>query len=194
MTSILNQSTVLVLNRHWQAIDVKTPAEAFCMMASDAASALDIAEANFIPTKWRDWIALPIRAHDLGVKTGRGFVRVPTVVVAAHYTRVPMRRPRFGTRGIWERDGGVCQYTGRKLTPQDGNIDHVVPRSRGGRTTWENCVLAHREVNTRKADRLPQEAGLHLRALPMAPRPMPASVFIRNHHGVADWEHFLQYK
>jgi len=53
-------------------------------------------------------------------------------------------------------------------------------------------VLAHREVNTRKADRLPQEAGLHLRVRPTAPRPLPVSVFIRNHHSVADWEHFLR--
>lgn len=194
MTDILNQPTVLVLNRHWQAIHVKTPAEAFCMMASDAANALDISEGNFIPTKWRDWIALPIREHDLTVMTGRGPVRVPTVVVASNYTRVPMRRPRFGVRGIWERDGGVCQYTGRKLTPKEGNIDHVLPRSRGGKTTWENCVLAHREVNSRKEDRLPQEAGLHLRTRPTVPRALPVSVCIRNHHGVADWEHFLQSK
>jgi len=194
MTDILNKPTVLVLNRHWQAIDVKTPAEAFCMMASEAAAALDIAEGDFLPTKWRAWIALPVREHDLAVMTGRGPVRVPTVLVAAHYTRVPMRRPRFGPRGIWERDGGTCQYTGRKLTPKEGNIDHVIPRSRGGKTTWENCVLAHREVNTRKADRLPQEVGLRLRARPAAPRIVPASVFIRNQHGIADWEHFLQLK
>jgi 5-methylcytosine-specific restriction endonuclease McrA len=194
MTDILNRPTVLVLNRHWQAIHVKTPAEAFCMIASDAATALDIADGNFVPTKWSDWMALPVREHDLAVKTARGLIRVPTVVVAANYTRVPLRRPRFGARGIWERDGGVCQYTGRKLAPKEGNIDHVVPRSRGGKTSWENCVLAHREVNSRKADRLPQEAGLHLRTRPSVPRALPVSAFIRNHHGVADWEHFLQLK
>jgi len=191
MNDILNKPTVLVLTRHWQAIHVKTPAEAFCMMASDAAAALDIADGNFLPAKWSDWILLPVREGDQAVKTSRGLVRVPTVVVAANYTRVPLRRPRFGARGIWERDGGVCQYTGRRLSPKEGNIDHVVPRSRGGKTSCENCVLAHREVNSRKADRLPREAGLQLRKQPSAPRALPASAFIRNHHGVADWEHFL---
>ena len=191
MSDILNKTTVLVLNRHWQAIHVKTPAEAFCMMASDAATGLDIAEGNFLPTKWSDWIALPVRDCDQSVKTSHGPVRVPTVIVAANYAKVPLRRPRFGPRGIWERDGGVCQYTGRKLSPKEGNIDHVVPRSRGGKTSWDNCVLAHREVNSRKADRLPHEAGLHLRQRPSAPRAMPASAFIRNNHAVADWEHFL---
>jgi 5-methylcytosine-specific restriction endonuclease McrA len=192
MSNILNQPVVLVLNRHWQAIHVKTPAEAFCMMASDAATALDISEGSFVPTKWSDWLVLPVRDFDRVVQTPRGPVRVPTVVVAANYAKVPLRRARFGARGIWERDGGVCQYTGRKLAPKEGNIDHVVPRSRGGKTSWENCVLAHREVNSRKADRLPHEAGLRLRKPPLAPRMLPASAFIRNHHGVPDWEHFLR--
>ena len=72
-----------------------------------------------------------------------------------------------------------------------GNIDHVVPRSRGGKTSWDNCVLAHREINSRKADRLPHEAGLRLRKPPVAPRVVPATALIRNHHGDRDWEHFL---
>jgi hypothetical protein len=191
MTDLLNKPTVLVLNRHWQAIHVKTPSEAFCMMAADAARALDIADGNFMPTKWNEWIALPVRDGDQAVKTARGLVRIPTVIVAPNYARVPLRRPCFGARGIWERDGGVCQYTGQKLTPKEGNIDHVVPRSRGGKSSWENCVLAHREVNSQKADRLPHEAGLRLRKRPAAPRSLPVSAFIRNHHSVADWDHFL---
>ena len=192
MNDILNKSTVLVLNRHWQAIHVKTPAEAFCMIATGAATALDVQADDYItPVRWDDWLKLPVHEHDNAVNTPRGPVRVPTVIVAANYAKVPLRRPRFGARGIWERDGGVCQYTGRKLAPKEGNIDHVVPRSRGGKTSWDNCVLAHREVNSRKANRLPHEAGLHLRKQPVAPRVVPASVLIRNHHGVRDWEHFL---
>jgi 5-methylcytosine-specific restriction endonuclease McrA len=192
MTDILNQPTVLVLNRHWQAIHVKTPAEAFCMVANGSATSLDVqAGGHIVPVRWEEWIKLPIREYDNAVKTPRGPVRVPTVIVAANYAKVPLRRPRFGARGIWERDGGVCQYTGRKLAPKEGNIDHVVPRSRGGKTSWDNCVLAHREVNSRKADRLPQEAGLQLRKRPAVPRAMPVSACIRNHHGVRDWEHFI---
>lgn len=188
---MLNLPIVLQLNRHWQPIHVKTPAEAFCMLATETATALDIAEGSFIPTAWSDWLALPVREHDHAVNTPRGAIRVPTVIIAVNYARVPIRRVAFGPRGIWERDGGICQYTGRKLAPHEGNIDHVVPRSRGGGTSWENCVLAHREVNHRKADRLPHEAGLRLRRKPAAPRAMPASALIRNHHDIADWKHFL---
>lgn len=192
MSDILNKATVLVLNRNWQAINVKTPAEAFCMMATSVATALDVqAEDSIVPVQWIDWLQLPIREQDHAVKTPRGLVRVPTVIVAANYAKVPMRRPRFGARGIWERDGGICQYTGRQLAPHEGNVDHVIPRSRGGRTSWDNCVLAHREINSRKANRMPQEAGLQLRKNPAEPRALPASSFIRNHHGIRDWRHFL---
>lgn len=191
MNDILNKPTVLVLNRNWQAINVRTPADAFCQMATDTATALNIDGETMLPVKWGEWLALPIREHDGFVTTPRGRVRVPTVIVAINYAKVPLRRPRFSARGVWDRDGGVCQYTGRRLARGEGNIDHVVPRSRGGRTAWDNCVLAHREVNSRKADRLPHEAGLRLRKQPLAPRGVPASALIRNHHGVRDWDHFL---
>src|ERR1700678_3783681 len=192
MSDVLNKSTVLVLNRNWQAIHVKTPAQAFCMMATDVATALDIQEDGAMqPVKWTDWVTLPVREGDNAVRTVHGAVRAPTVIVLANFAKVPKRRPKLSAKNIWRRDGGTCQYTGRKLAPHEGNIDHVVPRSRGGRTAWDNCVLAHREINSRKADRLPQEAGLLLRKRPSAPRALPASAFIRNHHGVADWERFL---
>ncbi len=193
MSSYIHKSSVLVLNKHWQAIDAKTPAQAFCMMANDSATALDIADdGSMTPLKFADWLMLPVRSRDLSVGTVRGLVRLPTVIVLARFAKVPKRRTNFGSRGIWERDGGVCQYTGRKLKPSEGNIDHVIPRSRGGASSWENCVLARRDINTDKADRTPQEAGLKLIRQPFVPKTLPAYLFIRNMHEVEDWAHFLQ--
>jgi 5-methylcytosine-specific restriction endonuclease McrA len=103
-----------------------------------------------------------------------------------------MKRPKFNARNLWERDGGRCQYTGRRLRPGEGNIDHIVPRSRGGATSWENCVLASREVNSRKANRTPEEAGLKLLGSPRAPREMPVTRLLRNVHGIPEWEPFLK--
>jgi 5-methylcytosine-specific restriction endonuclease McrA len=192
MKSIIHQPTVLVLNRNWQAIHVKTPAEAFCMMATGAASGFDVQGDDLIlPMKWEDWLKLPIREGDRVVNTSRGSVRVPTVVVASNYSKIPLCRPRFGARGIWARDGGICQYTGKKLAPGEGNIDHVIPRSRGGASSWENCVLCHREVNEKKADRLPHEAGLRLSRKPQVPPAKPSMVLIQNSHGILDWQRFL---
>jgi 5-methylcytosine-specific restriction endonuclease McrA len=90
-----------------------------------------------------------------------------------------------------KRDGGTCQYAGRKLSPKAASNDHVLHRLRRGKTSWDNCVLANREVNSRKASRLPHDAGLRLRKKPVAPRVVPASALIRNHYGVRDGEHFL---
>lgn len=191
MTDTLNRPTVLVLNRQWQAIDVKTPAEAFSMMATGAASGLDITSEGMRPVPWAEWLTLEVRDQDSPVRTVRGPVRAPTVVVLARYARMPRRRLSFSLRGLWERDGGVCQYTGRRLQPGEGNIDHVVPRSRGGNTSWDNCVLADKRVNHRKGNRTPDEAGLKLVRPPQIPRELPATAFIRNTHAIPDWEMFL---
>ncbi|MFN0130264.1 MAG: HNH endonuclease [Verrucomicrobiales bacterium] len=189
--TLLDRPTVLVLNRHWQAINATTPVEAFGMMAAGQATALDMTDGAMQPTPWKRWIDLPVREGDGAARTVKGAIRVPTVIVLARYDRVPMRRPRLGLRGLWERDGGLCQYTGRRLAPGEGSIDHVVPLSRGGGTTWENCVLAHRPVNHRKGARTPEEAGLRLIKPPRAPRDVPVTAFIKNLHGTPDWEPFL---
>lgn len=191
--SHLDKPTVLVLNRYWQAIDVKSPVDAFSMMAGGQATGLDMADGAMRPTPWREWLDLPVREGDGAARTVRGAIRVPTVIVLSRYDRVPLRRPRFGLRGLWQRDGGRCQYTGRPLRPGEGNIDHVVPRSRGGASTWENCVLAHKAVNHRKGARTPEEAGLRLLRAPGPPRAVPVTALIRNAHAVPDWDRFLAF-
>lgn len=191
MSDLLHKSTVLVLNRNWQAINVRTPADAFCQMVTDVATGLDFDGEHLTPVKWPDWLRLPIRERDHSVLTPRGRIRVPTVIVLARFSKVPRKRPTLSARSIWARDGGICQYTGRTLAPGEGNIDHIVPVSRGGGTTWENCVLSHREVNSRKGNRLPREAGLRLLRAPVAPKELPVTLLIKNHHEIADWKHFL---
>ena len=192
MSDILNKTIVLVLNRHWQAINIRSPADAFCQMATNAATALDIeGEDHIRPVPWVEWLTLPVRAGDHAVQTPRGSVRVPTVIVAVNFARVPRKRPKLNARNIRERDGNRCQYTGVLLRPDEGNLDHVVPRSRVGADTWENLVWSAREVNQRKADRLPHEAGLRLLATPRAPKELPVTACLRNPHGITEWKLFL---
>jgi len=191
MDDILNRPIVLVLNRNWQAINVRTPQQAFVQMATDVATALDIDGEDMVPARWALWIKLPVRENDYAVRTPSGLIRIPAVIVLSRFAKVPKRRPKFSARAIWARDGGRCQYTGQSLRPSEGNIDHVLPRSRGGKTSWENCVLACKDVNSRKADRLPEEVGLRLLKPPIAPRELPSTLFIRNINGIAAWRHFL---
>lgn len=189
----LTRETVLVLNRNWQAIHVKNPLEAMTMMYSDTATALDIrGEDHMVPLKWADWVQLPIeQGKDDFIQTVRGNIKVPKVLVLCNYDKVPRKRPKFSAKAIWERDQGICQYSGKKLTPQDANIDHVIPRSRGGRTDWGNCVLTHKEINSKKADRTPEEAGLKLIRKPQDPKELPSTFYIKNKHNVREWDMFL---
>lgn len=192
MSQVLHLNTVLVLNRNWQAVSITTPAQAFCQMSAGNSVGLDIADREtYIPTPWERWISLPVRPHDDLIGTPRGPIRVPTVLVLSRFAGIPLIRPKLNSRGIWHRDGGRCQYTGRNLRPGEASIDHVTPRSRGGSNSWENCVLADRRVNTRKANRTPQEAGLRLLKEPRTPRPVPVTLTLRNLHDIADWDLFL---
>ncbi len=162
------------------------------MMATNVATGLEIESENHIrPVTWEEWITLPIREQDQAVHTVRGAIRVPTVIVAVNFAKVPKKRPKLCARSIRERDGNHCQYTGRELRPEEGSLDHVVPRSRGGKDAWENLVWAAKEVNQKKADRLPHEAGLKLLSAPRAPKEMPVTALIRNSHRIADWELFV---
>jgi 5-methylcytosine-specific restriction endonuclease McrA len=192
MSQLLHLNTVLVLNRNWQAISITTPAHAFCQMSSANSVGLDIpCRENFIPTPWERWLELPVRGHDQAIGTPRGRIRIPTVLVLSRFCGIPMIRPKLNSRGIWHRDGGRCQYTGRSLRPNEASIDHINPRSRGGTNSWENCVLADRKINTRKANRTPQEAGMRLLKEPRSPRPVPVTLTLRNLHDISDWDLFL---
>ena len=193
MTDILNKSIVLVLNRNWQAIHIRTPQEAFCMMATNVATGLEIeGEDKICPVTWEEWITLPIRPQDNAVQTIRGPVRVPTVIVAVNFAKVPKKRPKLCAKTIRERDGNRCQYTGKVLKPEEGSLDHVVPRSRGGEDAWENLVWSSKHVNAKKGNRLPEEAGLKLLSVPRAPKELLASALIRNAHEIPDWELFVK--
>ena len=171
MSEILNKKIVLVLNRNWQAIHIRTPQEAFCQMATNVATALEIDGENHIrPVNWDEWITLPIRPQDNAVRTARGPIRVPALIVAVNFAKVPKKRPKLCAKTIRERDGNRCQYPGKLLAPAEGSLDHVLPRSRGGADTWENLVWSSKDVNTRKGNRLPHEAGLKLLSVPRAPK------------------------
>lgn len=191
--SIIHLPLVLVLNRAWQAINVRTVGLAVQQIMAGGATALDVDLANgaMRPVRWTEWLTLPVRPGDRALGTVRGPIRAPTVIVCARYDKVPLRRPSFSARAVRQRDGNRCQYTGRVLGPDEGSLDHVLPVSRGGASTFENVVWSDRRVNHRKADRTPEEAGLRLLAAPRAPRPLPVTLSIRNPHGVTDWLPFV---
>lgn len=190
----LQKNTVLVLNKNWQAINIKTPQEAFCMLATGAATGLDIDnDGNMTPITWDRWLSLEVRPSDNFIKTVRGNIRIPTVVILCRYNQVPKKRPTMSNKAIWERDNGICQYTGKKLKPGEGNIDHIIPRHRGGKTSWTNCVLSCSKVNAKKGNKTPEEVGLKLIREPFTPKELPVTLYIKNIHKIPDWNFFLHH-
>lgn len=182
--------TVLVLNRHWLPVSAITPADAFCHMVAGTADGLHVSPSELRPLSWTDWLTLPAgESGGIGVKGGR--VRVPTVILLRRFGGLPMHRPSLGFRALWARDGGRCQYSGRQLALHEADIDHILPRSRGGRDTWENCVISDRIINRRKGAKTPAEARLKLIRKPGEPRSVPISHIIENTYGINDWKQFL---
>ena len=91
-------------------------------------------------------------------------LRVPEVVALSGYDRTAGGPVTFSRRNIFKRDHYTCQYCGAQPGSEELTLDHVVPRSQGGVSSWENCVLACMACNKRKADRTPEQARMHLRA------------------------------
>lgn len=200
MFADLDKPDVLSLNRHWQAIGWRTVRQAFVdlngglwgdeppKLGMDLEFAVGPdGELDFmhpvrsVPTRWKDWIKLPIRAYDHWIHTAHQQVRVPKILICQHYDKMPEVRPKCTPQGVYERDQGLDQYAtdGQKLRLGEWNLDHVVSRHFGGRTVWENVVVTRRETNSLKGDRLPHEAGLRLRRVPKAPPAVPMVVKIR---------------
>lgn len=194
----------LCLNKRWQPIGVKSVRDAFSELVhpncvalnviykKNKDGSLDFSEVEDIQAvKWEDWIKLPVRECDLEIRTSKMSIRVPTIIASSKYSEIPTKRFRPTKRNIWLRDNGICQYSGKKLKPEEANIDHPFPKSRGGPNTWENMVLCHKDINSKKGSKTPEEAGLKLirKPNPMSPKLMSDSIEFKNH---IDWSVFLK--
>ena len=186
MTTTLDQPT-LVLNRNWQAIGIVPVARSLLLVWNETAQFVD--PFDFQIYSWRDWSRLTPPDDEPFIQTVRQRLRVPEVVVLNRYDRLPMRSVALSRRNLFKRDGYTCQYCGNQPGSEELTIDHVLPRSRGGVSSWENCVLACVECNKRKANRTPTEARMPLRSDPRRPKwqPLYASRLKR----IESWSRFV---
>lgn len=183
--SNLNEK-VLVLNRNWQAIAECSAATALCDMCRGVATGMDMEATR--PVTWDEWLALEIRDGDKFITASQDRrIRLPSVIVKASYAKVPKRKPKCDRRGVAQRDGYKCQVTGEHAP--DGTLDHLQPRSRGGRNSWENLVWMRKDINHKKGDRTLAEAGLKLIRKPFAPKELPVSALIKPDK--PEWKMFL---
>jgi hypothetical protein len=191
--ALLNKQ-VLILNKSWMAINTSTAKHALSLMFTGHAKGIYITNGNIQALDWNNWNEIKINDTDVVINTIRQKIKIPSVVVLSFCDKIPKQIIKFTQNNLWERDNFTCQYTGKSVTKTTGNIDHVIPKCLGGKTTWENCVIACKEVNDLKGSRTPEQAGLKLIKPPKRPRVMPVSFFIRNKENNSDWNLFLYNK
>jgi 5-methylcytosine-specific restriction endonuclease McrA len=181
-------SGVLVLNRAFFPVHVTSVRRAFCLLYAGMAKAIDSQYEMF---DFQSWSELSVHASVDAVGLVGRMIRVPRVVVLIAYDRVPRRNVRFCRRNIFLRDRNTCQYCGRTFPTSELNLDHVIPRSRGGISTWENIVCSCIACNKRKGGDLPDQAGMRLIRRPERPRWAPNFPFAPRASIHREWLPFL---
>jgi len=160
----------LVLNRNWVAIQTTTVKEAIGLVAKGSARIIEPESfAAHDLASWNDVSRAKARFGDAVIRSARLEIAPPEVILLTGYGGLGRRALVFSRRNLFKRDRFTCQYCGEQPGPEELTIDHVTPRSRGGVSSWENCVLACVACNARKADRSPADAGLSLRRAPRKP-------------------------
>ena len=192
--TVLN-SQVLVLNRLWQAVNICSARRAFTLLYQGHAQVVSSDHQNNFAThdfaSWLDFsISAPEAEHEM-VTTISWKIRVPRVIVLLLFDRLPKKEVKFTRHNVFERDNNTCQYCGKVFERQELNLDHVLPRDKGGLTTWENVVCSCIPCNTRKGNRLPHQAHMTLIRKPKRPkwRPFVHVTFSSQQH--ESWRHFV---
>jgi 5-methylcytosine-specific restriction endonuclease McrA len=156
----------LVLNSAWQPIGFQPIG--VCIATLLRRMGCVIHPETYEPLTFGEWMKRA-PADSRFIKTSNRPVPAPDVIVLTEYGKRPPMKIGFNRQNLFKRDVFSCQYCGVNLPGSELQVEHVMPRSRGGPTTWENTVAACDSCNSRKADRLPSEAGMTLRKKPQKP-------------------------
>jgi 5-methylcytosine-specific restriction endonuclease McrA len=189
------QSRVLVLNRNWQAVNIVGVRRAFSLLCQEHARVINTTNGEFSTMDAGEWIAW---SQEVEPGPGRDFIHtvrlsilIPKVLLLSSFDRLPVTEIKFNRENVFIRDNYTCQYTGKRCKASDLTLDHVIPRKRGGRTSWENIVTCRRDINSLKANQLPHEAGLQLIRKPFRPKLRPFAAIAAASRIEREWRHFL---
>ncbi|MBI3541358.1 MAG: HNH endonuclease [Deltaproteobacteria bacterium] len=181
-------SQVLVLNRSFMPINITSVRRAFILLYQGLAKAVD---PQFETFDFQSWSDLSIASHHEAIGLINRWIRVPRVILLSTYDRVPRRHVRFSRHNIYLRDANTCQFCGRHFSRSDLNLDHVIPRSQGGKTNWENVVTSCIPCNRRKGVHSPLEVGMKLIRHPVRPRWTPFMDMSLKEVRYAEWKPFF---
>ena len=167
MTASVLSHPALVLNRSWTAIATTPVRNALGLIFTGSAKAIQ--PDTYETHDFESWAELAVPPDEPCVRTVKLEIKVPEVIVLTRYKGMPRQRLVFTRRNLFKRDNFTCQYCGERPGTSELTIDHILPRSRGGMSSWDNCVLACVACNHRKADRTPMEIGWALLKKPIEP-------------------------
>ncbi|HEY6170095.1 MAG TPA: HNH endonuclease [Verrucomicrobiae bacterium] len=192
MESFLDHQ-VLVLNRLWQAVNVCTARRALALLFEGHAQVvLGDSDGEFRTFDFPQWRSFSeADPHPEVIRTVSFKIRVPRVILLLVFDRLPKKEVKFTRHNIFERDRNMCQYCGKTFDRKDLNLDHVIPRDRGGPTNWENIVCSCVACNTRKGNRTPYEAAMHLIRKPKRPKWRPFVQVNLEFAAHDSWKHFI---
>lgn len=160
---------VLVLNKNWIAIRIRTVKEVIKLLCRiERASIVDINDYSVY--SWKKWVNVKVTINDKFIKTSRKKIKVPEVIILNKYDKFTISGLNLTKKNLLIRDNYSCQYTGKKLNEKTADIDHVIPKSRGGKSDWTNLVVSDKKINREKANKTPEEAGFKLLNKPVKPK------------------------
>ena len=189
--------SVLVLNRSFVAVHIVNVRRALTLLFRDLAEVVHIEQGHFAGYSLESWRELSemrsrFRGPDEDWIRAVGYeLQAPRVIRLVSCDRSPRQGLRFNRRNVFARDANVCQYCGKSFPTSELSLDHVVPRSRGGVTSWENIVCACVACNVRKGGRTPQEARMHLVRHPVKPKRSPLLSIKLGNPKYESWKSFV---
>ena len=190
-------ANVLVLNRFYMAVHVVNVRRAFGLLFCEHAEVIHQEEgqfANYDFHTWREVSELKSTSkqpQEDWIRAINFEIQVPRVIRLFLYDRVPNRALRFNRRNLLARDNNCCQYCGRHFPTIQLSLDHVVPRSRGGATNWENVVCSCISCNVKKGGNTPKEARMKLNRKPAKPKHSPLLAMKLGNPKYESWKTFL---
>ncbi len=187
------QQKVLVLNKNWSPVGTVTLQRGLTLLFGEyddgTPKAKIIEPSSYQTFTWDDWSQLKPEVTDAKIQSANCFFRVPEIILLSKYEKLPRPKVHFSRRTLYKRDKMTCQYCGSTPGTELLSIDHVIPRSQGGQTTWDNCVLACVDCNRKKADKSLKQANMKLRSVPKKPE---SNMFrYDTMKPVKSWEAFL---
>ncbi len=188
-----------MLNKHYLPVRVIAAKRAFSLLFRKLAEVIHIEDGNYLSYNFDSWLelselskAFEPEEHDW-IRTMRFDIAVPRIVRLMGYDRLPRQQVKFNRRNIYARDGCRCQYCGRKFASSELSLDHVIPRSQDGGSTWENLVCCCLKCNVRKGGRTPEQAHMRLISKPVKPKISPVLSIKLSDHRYRSWKQFLDH-